>query len=223
MYMMIGMFAFTPFLIRIKEKLSEQQFLVLGYVLLGSGMMISVLFNVIWFLLFIEYSGYFILGYVFKKTIVSDQKNTGIFILISLVSALLVATLTFLNIREGLIDDKLYFYGNLSPYVVIGSLSTFIVFIKLKKLKFDFAYLASHSSTIYFVHAAIFTAVTFLKDYVLKMDFSALWYIPVVSIFVYLSSLAFSILLNQLSKKIRKVSWFFYKLDKKRLNHTHRV
>jgi surface polysaccharide O-acyltransferase-like enzyme len=204
MYMMIGMFAFTPLLIRIKERLSENQFESLGFVMLGVGMLVSVVFNLIWFLLFIEYSGYFILGYCFKRKIKSDQKGLWIFIFISIVSAFSVFLFTDFNVREGLFSNKLYFYDNLSPFIILGSLSTFIVFLKLRRINFDFAYLASHSSTVYFVHAGIFTLVTFLKNYILKMDFSPLWYIPLVSLFVYLSSLLFSILLVYFSKKIRK-------------------
>jgi surface polysaccharide O-acyltransferase-like enzyme len=204
MYMMIGMFAFAPVLMRIKEKLSDKQFESLGFILLGLGIMINALFNVIWFLLFIEYMGYFIIGYCFKKRIVSDQRDVWKFTLISLLSGFIVFLLTDLNVREGLLTNKLYFYENLSPFVIYGSLSTFILFIKLKKISFDFTFLAAHSSTIYFVHAGIFTLVTFLKDYLLKMDFSPLWYIPLASFFVYLSSLVFSILLAHVSKKIRK-------------------
>jgi len=206
MYMMIGMFAFTPVLIRIKEKLNEKQFLVLGFIMLGLGMIMSVVLNVLWCFLFIEYLGYFILGYSFKKHFSSSEKNQWLLLVIALVSGFLVFGLTDLNVREALLSNKLYFYGNLSPFVITGSLSTFIFFIRLKKIKFDFTFLASHSSTIYFVHAAIFTAVTFLKDYILKMDFSALWYIPVVSLFVYFSSLFFSIILEYTFKKIRKNS-----------------
>jgi surface polysaccharide O-acyltransferase-like enzyme len=206
MYMMIGMFAFTPVLFRIKEKLNEKQFQVLGFMMLGLGMIMSVLFNVLWCFLFIEYLGYFILGYCFKKTYASDQKNQWVVLFITLISGFLVFILTDLNVREALFTNKLYFYGNLSPFVILGSLSTFILFIKLKKIKFDFTFLAAHSSTIYFVHAGIFTVVTFLKDYILKIDFSPIWYIPLVSIFVYFSSLVFSILLSNLSKKIRKKS-----------------
>jgi surface polysaccharide O-acyltransferase-like enzyme len=204
MYMMIGMLAFTPLLIRIKEKLSDKQFLGLGIVMLISGMFISVLINLMWFLLFIEYLGYFILGYSFKKGKNSSQKNLGLVVFGALASACLVYLLTDYNIRDGLFTNKLYFYGNLSPFVITGSLCTFMIFIKLKTIKFNFAYLAGYSGPIYFVHAGVFTLITFIKDYVLRMDFNPLWYIPVVSLFVYLSSLVISIAISYLIKRIRK-------------------
>jgi len=77
-------------------------------------------------------------------------------------------------------------------------------------LKLEFNFLAVHSGSIYFIHAGVLTVVAFLKDYLLKMDFDPLWYILVVSIFVCVSSLLFSILLSNTFKKIRKKTLIFY-------------
>lgn len=197
LYMIIGLYFMTPFLIRIKNKIGEDRFLKLGYILIFLGIIIKRIITLVWYNQFIIYIGYFILGYSIRKKQTNSTKSYLFFIYFG-ISSLIIFFITELMVVNDL-TNPLYFYDYLSLFVIIGSIAMFSGFSSMKKIN---SYsliekLTIHSFNIYVIHAGILYIFREITSK-LEVDHHPIWYIPVVSILVFILSYEISIIVTRL-------------------------
>lgn len=195
MYMIMGLYAVTPILIRLKEDIGEKNTLRLGIGLTFFGMLIYHTSSLFWPVLFIDYMGYFILGYALKKYYILNPKRPFKYILGAIISALLVFSLTEGMARMGWGTNKLYFYGNLTPFVMAGAICVFIAFINMKDIKLNMEGLVKHSFNIYLIHAGILSVINLLINNVFNWTPNPIWYIPVMAVIVFYISYVGSLII----------------------------
>lgn len=213
LYMMIGVYLLVPFLIKFKKKYGENKFLKLGIIFIFVGLGIILLENYLekinfyerddifrylkyyWSFAqfeFLKFIGYFILGYSLKNKKIDTKKSLLIY-LFSLSSLLLVVEKT----------KNLFYYSNNFIFVVIGAISLYLFFNNLT-LNYDFSKLEKHTFNIYLVHAGIISVIYLFLDEILNYEPNPIWFIPFAIALVFILSLIFSIILENILKKIKK-------------------
>lgn len=213
LYMMIGVYLLVPFLIKFKKKYRENKFLKLGIIFIFVGLGIILLENYLekinfyerddifrylkyyWSFAqfeFLKFIGYFILGYSLKNKKIDTKKSLLIY-LFSLSSLLLVVEKT----------KNLFYYSNNFIFVVIGAISLYLFFNNLT-LNYDFSKLEKHTFNIYLVHAGIISVIYLFLDEILNYEPNPIWFIPFAIALVFILSLIFSIILENILKKIKK-------------------
>lgn len=212
LYMMIGLYLLVPFLIKIKEKYGENKFFKLGviFIFIGLGLIIFQEFlskinfyerddifkylKYYWYFSqfqFLNFIGYFILGYSLKNKIINIKKSTLTYLL-SLFFLWLIVEKT----------KNLFFYGNNFVFVIVGAISFYLIFNNLK-INYNFSKLEKHTFNIYLVHAGILNVISLFLSEILNYEPNPIWYIPFGIILVFLLSIIFSICLEKILYKIR--------------------
>ena len=185
-----------PFITCIFQKLKHHQKILTGMIFLLLGIILNVFnyyvgtkqFFLLWFF---QYLGYFILGYTMPN---SKILETNILFILYLASSVLTVIL-FLAFKRTFGN---YFYGYLSPIVILSSITFYKSFI-LTRRKFKFlASFAKYSLGIYLVHALI---MDILKNIIMKYEIivlqNAFWGIPFLFISVSIISYLTIISLNK--------------------------
>ena len=159
LFMIIGLYLITPVINNSISKVSRNNLWIVATLLLLFGMLNSSYdkfmnnksFFILWF---VNYLGYFILGYLIKDS----KKRFSIFGLsiVYIISSLLIAFLSLYTIKT---YDSLYFYGYLTPFVIIGSLSFYKLFHQLKLRENIFSKIAHLTLGIYLIHAGVLDAL----------------------------------------------------------------
>lgn len=202
MYMVVGLYIVAPVLIRIKTEIGEKSTFKLGIYLTFLGVIIRLTSNLFWLINFIPYLGYFILGYSLRKYYTLHKKKPFKYLLGWIVSSLCVFGVTEIIVRGNyLIEKNLYFYGTLSPFVIIGALFLFIAFLNMQDL--DDIYidnLAKHTFNIYLIHAGVLNIIDFIKSDILHLDLNPIWYIPLMTVIVFLISYWGSLVISRVMK-----------------------
>ncbi len=159
LYMIIGLYFFAPILNNNISLISRKALWLISVFLLFFGMLNSAynlfLRNSPSFLLwFIDYLGYFLLGYMFKNS----NKNISIITLaiIYLISSVLISILSFYTIKH---FDSLYFYSYLSPLVVVASLSFYKIFQQIRLPENILSRISNLTLGIYLIHAGILDVI----------------------------------------------------------------
>ena len=160
LFMIIGLYLITPILNNSIYYISRNTLWTVALLLLLFGMINSsydqILNNNVSFILwFINYLGYFILGYLIK-----DSKRRFSFLVLSsayIICSILIAVLSMYTLKQ---YDNLYFYGYLSPLVIIGSLSFYKLFHQLKLKENIFSKISYLSLGIYLIHAGVLSVLT---------------------------------------------------------------
>lgn len=213
MYMIIGLYAITPIVIRIKDDIGEKRTLKLGWGLVFFGMIIRITSELYWPIKCIPYLGYFILGYSLKKHYTLKYEKTYKYTLGAIVSALLVFILTEVIVRKGWMNNnQLFFYGYVTPFVILGSICTFIVFLNIRYIP-SYKWIdkvSINSFNIYIIHAGILSVIDLFKSKILyTLNPNPIYYIPLMSITVFGLSYIGSIIVKKItnlkfSKKLEK-------------------
>ena len=160
LFMIIGLYLITPVLNIIISHISRNTLEKIAILMLFFGILNSsydkTLNNKVFFILwFVNYLGYFILGYLIK-----DSKRVFSFFTLSatyITSSILIAVLSLYTIK---IYDNLYFYGYLTPFVIIGSLSFYKLFHQLKLKENIFSKISHLTLGIYLIHAGVLHLLT---------------------------------------------------------------
>lgn|SRR5574344_86530 len=123
LFMIIGLYLITPLLNNSISKISRNNLWIVAILFLLFGMVNSCYDeffnnNVFFMLWFINYLGYFILGYLIKDY----KKRFPFYFLFSvyIISSILIAFLSLYTIKT---YHNLFFYGYLTPFVAFGALS----------------------------------------------------------------------------------------------------
>lgn len=212
LYMMIGIYLSAPFLIQFKKKYGEDKLfkLGIGFFLIGLGIVFLKIylnridfyekkeifryFKYFWeleYFKFINYIGYFILGYSLKDKKISVRKSLSIY-LFFLFSLWLIVVKT----------RSLFYYNSNSIFIIGGTISLYLLFNNLE-INYDFSKLEKYTFDIYLVHAGILTAIFIFLTQILKYEPNIVWYIPLTIVLIFLISLIFSIILEKVLNKIK--------------------
>ncbi|ELC8443037.1 acyltransferase family protein [Clostridium perfringens] len=215
MYMIIGLYLITPFLIDIKSELKKKKFFGLGIAFLFIGVFINLFSDLFWPLKFIMYIGYFILGYSLKEHYFDKKVNYKKYLFISILFSIFIFLLTEMIVKNNLISDKLYFYDYLSPFVIISSVFMFIAFLNMNHIKFPkfILNISKHTFNIYLIHAGVLNIFFRLTDKLIGYKPNPIWYIPLLTLVIFEISYGISIVIEKFIKKENK-SLFFYKKSK---------
>jgi len=159
LFMIIGLYFIAPILNNSISYVSRNTLWTVAIMLLLFGMLNSsydkFLNNKVSFILwFVNYLGYFILGYLIK-----DSKRRFPFLVLFsayIISSILIAVLSLYTIKS---YDSLYFYGYLTPFVIIGSLSVYKLFHQLKLKENIFSKISYLTLGIYLIHAGVLKAL----------------------------------------------------------------
>lgn len=207
-YMIMGLYAITPFVIRIIEEFGDRVVMLLGFIFLILGFIVGLTSDLFWMIQFIQYLGYYMLGYTILTISKNQKVRTGFnwYLLFGVVFGLLIFITTQLLVKSGFVQfeylnfGRLYFYSYLSPFVILGSLSIYKGFLSINNIKIKFYRLASHTFNIYLIHAAIIVLINAILFSFLQLSFNPLWFIPVCSIVVFTLSFISSDIIQQIMK-----------------------
>jgi surface polysaccharide O-acyltransferase-like enzyme len=198
LYMLIGLYMVTPAINLIVPKISRKSLWIAAILFLVFGAAHSVYNmklenNLIFLLWFTDYLGYFIMGYLIRDLRVRIPS----FILIStyLLSALIISVLSYYTASR---YGNLYFYGFLSPFVIICSLSFFTWFRRLNLRENILSRISYLTFGIYLIHAGVLTLFSFIMGAAgIQVFNNALVGIPVKFIVAFSVSLAVSWLFSR--------------------------
>lgn len=211
LYMMIATYLTVPFLIKFRKKYGNNKFFQLGiiFVFIGLGVVLTKLYlknNFFkedyffeWlcnleYLKFINYMGYFILGYCLKNKKINIKKSLSLY-LFSLLALILIVERT----------RNLFYYNHNFIFIFVGTLSLYLFFNNIN-LRYDFSKLEKHTFNIYLVHAGILTSVFIFLTQILNYEPDIVWYIPLTIVVIFLISLSFSVILEKVLNKIKNKS-----------------
>ena len=239
LYMSIGLYLAVPFLIKIKNKVGENNFFKIGIIFFILGLFIFLFENFLnyinfyerndifkylkyfWYFnqfKFINFLGYFILGYSLKNIKNKYINFKNMFFSAIVVNFFLFLTVEYFTINK-IITNPLIFYNNNFIFVMIISILIYLAFDKLdsQKVKFDFSNLAFHSFNIYLIHAGLLLAITTCLEKILNYEPNPIWYIPFMIFFIFISSYSLSLFIKKLkslffNKRISLLSKFYSKI-----------
>lgn len=204
LYMMIGLYLAAPFLNRLLQNASRKQLWMVSVIFLLFGFLNiaydSFLGNApIFLLLFINYLGYFILGFLLKDT--TTKISSSMLVLAFVISSLLTAALSYFTAR---FYNNLFFYSFLSPLVILASLSIYKLFSQTNLSPNVFSRIAHLTLGIYLVHAGVLDVMIYLLDR-LKITFQSnpLFMIGLEFLLVAIISIAIAFLISKI-KYLRK-------------------
>jgi len=207
LYMLIGLYLITPLINRIihKKIFKVCNIEIFGYLCLLLGFLVGLYFQLygsvkISVILFIQYIGYYILGYTIGKRGNEWVKLKGLYMSLYVISCILIALLTYYTIGNGL---GLYFYNYLSPLVIIGSICFYSYFSASNFHKNIFSKFAELTFGIYLVHAFVLTGLNKAFS-ILRINLSVFFDIPLKLTVVFIISLLLCRLISsfRLTKRI---------------------
>lgn len=182
LFMIIGLYAVTPVLIMIKDEISQKKFHILGISLLVLGVIINFTSDLYWVLWFTEYLGYFILGYTLKQKYEEVKVNRHI---LSKVGIIIICSISMyilsIFLKNQHAENSLLFYSNLSIFNIVGSISIFIMFLKMNNINIRFYSISKYTFTIYLVHHGIIDILGIIQEKITLEKFNPIWYVPIMT------------------------------------------
>ena len=212
MYMLIGLYAMVPMVIRLKNEIGFDCFEKLAYIFIVVASLAG------WFVaqkinwdpgMSFRYLGYLMIGYVLRKRCYENNARALVFIVAGLLIETINSFLRYHQILQRIAEgDSVYnLYAPHAPLVVISSVLLFAGFAYLKT-NISIPRLASASFVIYLVHAGILSCIQIIS----RPQFFALYdvtgdtrvIIPMLSVMTLLLSFIFAELYNILWNKFEK-------------------
>lgn len=212
MYMLIGLYALVPMVIRLKNEIGFDRFEKLAYIFIVVASLTG------WFAaqkinwdpgMSFRYLGYLMIGYVLRKRCYENNARALVFIVAGLLIETINSFLRYHQILQRIAEgDSIYnLYAPHAPLVVISSVLLFAGFAHLKT-NISIPRIASASFVIYLVHAGILSCIQIISS----PKFFALYdvtgdtrvIIPLLSVVTFLLSFVFAELYNILWNKFEK-------------------
>ena len=202
MYMMIGFYAITPILIKIRLIIEDEKFEVIGWICMIFGMLFNLLsVQLIWPIQFIPYLGYFILGYSLKNKI--RKKSYISYLILTVILLLSIFIITEFSVRYNLLKNNFYFIQPLSPLVILSSIFMYIAFLNMRNLMIRPSKIAYHTFNIYLLHAGVLATINMIIRRIFNKYPNPIWYIPILIIIVFNISYRISISINKIIEKFK--------------------
>ena len=201
MYMLIGLYMITPIIGRSINGVKLKQLFFISFFFIGVGVINNLVSKLIWPISFINYIGYYILGYCLKEYYSQDNRGKKYFCMY-IFSSLMIFIITEVTIRYNLLNKTLYFYEYLSPFVILSSIGIFIYFLRHKDFKINVDRILPHTFNIYIIHAGIYSIISILIN---KLDGwkNPIWFIPFLGLIVFITSLGMSIIINKVVDSLK--------------------
>lgn len=167
LYMLIGLYLVTPLIniaiLKISNKnLWKISILLMLFGIINSGYDLIANNQPFFILWFVNYLGYFILGYAIKGR--NFKISSKMLFIIYIISGILICLLSYWSAKY---YGNIYFYSYLSPFVIIGSLSIYILFQKLDIKENPLSKISQLTFGIYLIHAGILQVFT---SFLRKLD-----------------------------------------------------
>ncbi len=195
LFMLVGLYVSAPLINAVLLKSSNSDLWKLAWILLAIGMLNNG-YNIlsghrpIFLLWFIDYLGYFLLGYLMLKS--TKRYSKGLLIAAILVSGTCISILSYFTAKH---VGNLYFYSYVSPFVIVGALSMYQLFLQLELKKNLLSNMAHLTLGIYLIHAGLLNFLVIgLKYKSLSFLDEALIGIPIKFMFSLFSALLISML-----------------------------
>lgn len=210
LYMAIGLYLLVPFLIRLRIKIGEKIFRNIGIFFIFLGFVTLLLQNYLeqidfynredilkylryfWIFnqfKFINYLGYFMLGYSLK-----DKKiNFKVGIIGTLISLLVM----FFVVE---VTKNQFYYSNNFLFVISASVLLYLSFLNLKIDK-NISLITKKTFSIYLLHAGILNIIQLFFKYILKYEINPLYGIPVLVVVVFIISYAIASIIEKFKLK----------------------
>lgn len=205
LYMIIGLYLFTPFLNLMIARIPLKATWSMAFAFMAIGM-ISSFFdeyfnNKVFFLLwFINYLGYYILGFLITHH--SPKYKVSSLLMIYIFSSALIAIFTYFTFKY---FNSLYFYGYLSPLVILGSLSFYKIFQQADFKENILSKSAHLTLGIYLIHAGLLDYLNYyIKINKLTFFDNPIYAIPVKSLLILSISFVIAYLFYQV-KFLRRI------------------
>ncbi len=190
MYMIIGCYAVTPFLIRLREKVGNRLFAWIGVLFLIIGL-INYQTEVLWPFKFIFYLGYFIMGYCLKEWKLPKLLSWRWCLMGSILILGAMTALTYHRVMTQAVQP-FYFVSSLSVTVMASALLMYVAFLNLPVLNLNLGRLAGLTFYIYLFHAGVLDIVDFIVRHVWHLEPNPVWYLPVLTVVIFYLSFVLS-------------------------------
>lgn len=206
MYMICGLYLFAPVLRLLRNKIEKYGVLLCGGILCAFGVCLAFLFNLPWPLLFLQYLGYFVLGWGLKNVGISNKKMKTLSLLGSMLIMLAAFLVTVLQEIYSF-HPNLQIYKYLSPVTIVASIMLFwgLTGYRINPQRGAWiSQLARHNLMIYFVHQLY---IDIFYHWILRDNsiyLFPLFSIPVVACVIYFLSFITSVVWSNTMKKIRR-------------------
>lgn len=189
LFMCVGLFLLVPYLIKLKEKIQEKNFLIFGILMMLLGIIIlyiepwlktfkinGLIFWNINYIKFIQYLGFFSLGYSLKNI----KLNKYIPLILALIGSLAI----FIYVEK---TRNLVIYEYTSPFVIFVAINLYILFNSLE-INREFKVLSERTFQIYFLHAGIMMILIIILEKILKYSLNSLIGIPLLTFTIFFVS-----------------------------------
>lgn len=204
LFMLTGLYFITPVINYCLPHVSKKNlwFVALGFIILSillysyDKITGNKQFFMIWF---IQYLGYFLMGFLMKEKLnISSLLLLGIYI----VSSVSIAILTYFTAKN---FNSLYFYAYPTPFVILGSISIYLLFSQLSLSQNVLSKIAPLTLGIYVIHAGILDITNKLLMIlgITALDNPALG-VPIKFTYVLITSLLLSLIISKI-KYINKI------------------
>lgn len=208
MYMLIGVYALAPIVVRFKNSISFENFTKVAFVFLivASISRWTKEVTVMWDVgQAFEYLGYFMVGFVLRKKLTKNNTKGILLVLLGFIVMLLTAYVYYkYQVSLGLQADDLKF-RIVSPYcptIVLASVLIFAGFTKLEiKGNKHIEKLSNMSFLVYLIHAGVwYTFVSFIsvvkEDYYMINHLNCVIWVPIFVVVVLLVSIIGAVIYN---------------------------
>lgn len=217
MYMLMGLYAAAPFLIRFRSRVGEPQWFAAGILCLAAGMALSDRMSLPWFLQWLLYVGYFMLGAAIRRHYREKGRNP-------LGNVCLAAGLAVLVGAAWLFHRKLW-YGVLPEYELIHPLSGLVALSSIlifagfarRRVPTDLGIHSGLTFYIYLFHGGVLSFLDLFIRNVLKWN-PGMFQLLLTAVLTYLISWGLSVFwvrgVGRLNQKYKSIEMEYNKNKK---------
>ena len=157
MFMLVGLYAVYPMILYFKNSVSKKTFAVYTAIALVLSSVVHYTCQLIWPVMFMEYIGYFMAGYLIRTSAGRIRIKPLVSLSVSAAFLLLTYLLNELSFYNGYYISGLYRHPDF-PTVIIASLFCFLAFAKMKTTRPGrlTGVVVKYSMLIYLVHPLVY-------------------------------------------------------------------
>ena len=208
MYMLIGLYALAPIVVRFKNGISFENFtkVAFGFLIVASISRWSKEITVMWDVgQAFEYLGYFMVGFVLRKKLTKNNTKGILLILSGFIVLLITAGIQYkfqvsLGIQEA--DLKFRIVSPYCPTIVLASVLIFAGFTKLEiKGNKYIEKLSNMSFLVYLIHAGVWYTIVSLisaikEDNYMITHLNCVLWVPIFVVIVLIVSIVGAVIYN---------------------------